>query len=301
MYGLKRLLEIEKERKERKAEKERKKKEKEEALKAEKRLKRIKRLRHKQNQRYYAKKKKERENERQAKGDDKAYRMILIVKNHKRVKRLGCAWWKTEAYRIYNEALEKNHQEVKFPVKFRTHEGASRKNNKIETKWELIIVERIGDDDINVTKFRNEDGKFVDAEIVDNKLYKIIAKDEWFVEEHFHVYGYHPMKDRKTYSFILDKLILEKYQSVDDVIRLNTIGNKLIISYSEDFDFVVCKNPDEAERLYSTLQRDDRLNKFKKIVFLGKIVGDSQISSMYNKIEEKTGWDRGLVTRNTVI
>ena len=106
---------------------------KEEALKAEKRLRRIKRLRHKQNQRYYAKKKKERENERQAKGDDKAYRMILIVKNHKRVKRLGCAWWKTEAYRIYNEALEKNHQEVKFPVKFRTHEGASRKNNKIET------------------------------------------------------------------------------------------------------------------------------------------------------------------------
>ena len=61
MYGLKRLLEIEKERKERKAEKERKKKEKEEALKAEKRLRRIKRLRHKQNQRYYAKKKKERE------------------------------------------------------------------------------------------------------------------------------------------------------------------------------------------------------------------------------------------------
>lgn len=301
MYGLKRLIEIEEEKKRKREEREKRKKEKEEAIKAEKRLRRKKRLKKKQNQRAYAKRKQIIDKEREMNGDSRAFRMVLLVKNHKRVKNFGWAWWKTNAYDIYNKALKENRETVKFPVKIRTSEGPSRKANKIDTKWELIMVEKIEEDDDAVTQFRNDDGKFINVEIVDNKKYKVIARDEWFVEEHFHVYGYHPKKNRKTYSFILNELILKKATEVYDVLRINTLYNKVIISHSEDFDFIICKNSDEADRLCTSLQREDNVKKNKHIVFLGNIVGMSNIKDMYNKIEEKTGWDRRLVVRNTVI
>lgn len=303
MLGLKGLIKQEEERKRKKEEREKRKKEKEEAKKAEKRAKRIKKLRHQQNQRYYAKIKKKMEKERKEKGDKWGYCMVLLVKNHKRVKRLGASWWKTDAFEIYNKVLEENHKEVKFPVKFRTScESSVRKNNRIDTKWEVIVVQRLSDEEENnITQFRNDDGKFVNVEIVDKQLYKVIARDEWFVEEHFYVYGYHPKKDRKTYQFILDNLILKKLNEINDVIQITTVRNKLIISHSEDFDFVICKNHEEAERLYSTLQTDDALVKNKRVIFFGDVTNLNSVQKVYDKIEEKTGWDRALIKKVSVL
>lgn len=303
MLGLKGLIKQEEERRKKKEAREKRKKEKEDLKKAEKRAKHIKKLRHQQNQRYYAKIKKKREKERNKKGDEKGYCMVLLVKNHKRVKRLGASWWKTDAFKIYNEELEKNHREVKFPVKFRTTcESSVRKYNRIDTKWEVIIVQRLSDEeDDNVTQFRNDDGKFVNVEIVDKQLYKVIARDEWYVEEHFYVYGYHPKKDRKTYQFILDNLILNKLEEINDVIQIITVKNKLIISHSDDFDFVMCKNSEEAERLYTALQSDDALKKNKDVIFFGSVTSRNSVGAIYDKIEEKTGWDRTLIKKTSVL
>lgn len=302
MYGLKRLLEIEAERKRKKEERLKKKAEKEALKKEERRKKRIKKLRHQQNQRYYAKKKKAASEKRKKLGDVKKYCMILLVKNKKRVKRMGAAWWRTDAQKIYNEILEKNREEVKFPVKIRTKScGNTRAENRTNTKWELLIVQKNDEEDDNVAQFRNDDGKFIDVQIIDKKEYKIIAKDEWYVEEKFNVYGYHPKKDRKDYTFIINELFLKTLNNIHDVLRVNVLVNKVIISHSEDFDFVVCKNHEEAERLYDTLQKDTQLSKNKKVLFLGDIVGSNQKTLMYDKMVEKTGWDRTLCTKNTLI
>lgn len=302
MYGLKRLLEIEAERKRKKEERLKKKAEKEALKKEERRKKRIKKLRHQQNQRYYAKKKKAASEKRKKLGDVKKYCMILLVKNKKRVKRMGAAWWRTDAQKIYNEILEKNREEVKFPVKIRTKScGNTRAENRTNTKWELLIVQKNDEEDDNVAQFRNDDGKFIDVQIIDKKEYKIIAKDEWYVEEKFNVYGYHPKKDRKDYTFIINELFLKTLNNIHDVLRVNVLVNKVIISHSEDFDFVVCKNHEEAKRLYDTLQKDTQLSKNKKVLFLGDIVGSNQKTLMYDKMVEKTGWDRTLCTKNTLI
>lgn len=303
MLGLKGLIKQEEERKRKREEREKRKKEKEEAKKAEKRAKRKKKLKKQQNKRYYAKKKKKIDKERNDNGDVRGYCMVLIVKNHKRVKRIGAAWWKTDAFKIYSKALEENHKEVKFPVKFRTSGyGATRKENKIDVKWELIVVQRLNDEEEeNVTQFRNDDGKFVNVEVIDKQLYKVVARDEWFVEEHFYVYGYHPKKDRKTYQFILDNLIINKLKTIHDVIQITTVRNKLMISHSDDFDFVICKNHDEAERLYSTLQSDEALAKNKDVIFFGDVTNQNSVKAIYDKIEEKTGWDRSLVAKPSLI
>lgn len=302
MYGLKRLLEIEAERKRKKEERLKKKAEKEALKKEERRKKRIKRLRHQQNQRYYAKKKKAAEEKRKKLGDVKKYCMILLVKNKRRVKRMGATWWRTDAQKIYNEILEKNREEVKFPVKIRTKSnGNTITENRIDTKWELLIVQKNDEEDDNVAQFRNDDGKFIDVQIIDKKEYKIIAKDEWYVEEKFNVYGYHPKKDRKDYTFIVNELFLKTLNNIHDVLRVNVLANKVIISHSEDFDFVVCKNHEEAERLYDTLQKDKLLSKNKSVLFFGDIVGSTQKKLMYNKIAEKTGWDMSLCKKNSLI
>lgn len=302
MYGLKRLLEIEEERKRKKEERINKKAEKEALKKEERRKKRIKKLRHQQNQRYYAKKKKAASEKRKKLGDVRKYCMILLTKNKKRVMKMGSAWWRTDAQKIFNEILEKNRNEVKFPVKIRTmSKGKIRAENRTDTKWELLIVQKNDKDDDNVTQFRNDDGKFVDVQIIDKTEYKIIAREEWFVEEKFNVYGYHPKKDRKDYTFILNELFLKKIDKIHDVLRVNVLVNKVIISHSEDFDFIICKNHEEAERLYDTLQNDKLLSKNKNVIFFGDIVGIEQKKIMYNKMEEKTGWDRSLCKKYTLI
>lgn len=302
MYGLKRLLEIEEERKRKKEERINKKAEKEALKKEERRKKRIKKLRHQQNQRYYAKKKKAASEKRKKLGDVRKYCMILLTKNKKRVMKMGSAWWRTDAQKIFNEILEKNRNEVKFPVKIRTmSKGKIRAENRTDTKWELLIVQKNDKDDDNVTQFRNDDGKFVDVQIIDKTEYKIIAREEWFVEEKFNVYGYHPKKDRKDYTFILNELFLKKIDKIHDVLRVNVLVNKVIISHSEDFDFIICKNHEEAERLYDTLQNDKLLSKNKNVIFFGDIVGIEQKKLMYNKMEEKTGWDRSLCKKYTLI
>lgn len=222
--------------------------------------------------------------------------MVLLVKNKKRVKRYGAAWWMTDGQKIFNEVLEQNRKDVKFPVKIRTHSlNGPRADNKKLTKWELLLVQRNNKvDEDNTAQFRNEDGKFIDVQIIDHKEYKVIAREEWYVEEKFNVYGYHPKKDRKDYTFILNELFLKTLNEVHDVLRVNVLCNKVIISHSEDFDFITCKNHDEAERLYDALQSDEMLSKNKNVIFFGDIVGRTQKSLMYDKMQEKTGWDRSL-------
>jgi hypothetical protein len=300
MYGLKRLLEIEAERKKRREEKQKIKAEKEAQKKAEKRAKRIKRLRHYQNKRYYTKIKKAKDAERKKIGDKYTYCMVLLVKNKQRIKRFGASWWRSDAQKIYNEVLEQNRKEVKFPVKFRTDCKKKRAENKKPTKWEILLVERLTEDEENVTQFRNDDGKFVNVELIDNKKYKVIAKEEWYIEEKFNVYGYHPIKDRKDYSFILKNLFLKKLEKIHDIFRVNVLHNKVFISHSDDFDFITCKNHDEAERLYTAFQTDDAICHNKNVVFFGNIVGKN-ISEMYDRMQEKTGWDRILCQTTTMV
>jgi hypothetical protein len=201
---LERLKREREEKERRKLERERKKIEREKEKKRIKKEKHKKAVRRKQNARYYKKKRAAVLKERAKIGDEKGYFMVLIMKDRKRMKKLGYATWKTDAYKIFNEAVEQNRKEVKYPLKVFDRNDRGRKAD-----YEIIIVQRESSDDEIVTHFRDEDGRFVEHSVIDYSGYKIIDKAEWLIEETFSVYGYHPEKDRKDFTFILNELVLK--------------------------------------------------------------------------------------------
>ena len=299
MLSLEQILERQKKAELEKTEKKRIREEKKKEKLRLKKIEHKKKLRHKQNKRAYAKRRDIILKERQKKGDEYAYFTILLCKNRKRIKRIGASWWKTDAYAIYNNAIEENRKNVRFPVKLLTSSiDTIREKNKIPVKYEILLIKKIKNDEETVAQFRNNEGKFVNNIIVDKKEHVIIAKEEWFVEETFNVYGYHPIKDRKTYNFILNEIILKDFSGKFDTRRIITFNNKLIIQYVDDFDFVICKNSQECQRLYNELEKDITKMKNKYILFMGKLSKPLR-TWMLNEIEEKTGWDRMACKKNT--
>ena len=276
-YGLKRLLEIEEERKKRREEKERIKKEKEAEKRRLKKIEHKKKLKQKQNKRAYAKRRKAQLDERKKKGDEWGYYSVYLTKDQKRVRFVGTSWWKTDAYKIFTESIEKNRNKVKFP--------------QTKYKYEILLIKKTNEDEDTVNSLRNEDGKFVENIITDWENHVIVDKSDWLVEEKFGIYGYHPRKQKKTYEFILNDLLLNNEDVGDEMRRVMVFKNKVIIQYLDDFDFITCYDNNQAKTLYDTLQ--DEITKLKKkfIVFMGEAVPDAA-SKWLDKFEEKTGINR---------
>lgn len=276
-----------------KAAREAKRKEKEKEKLRLKRERHHKVVRRRQNRRYYKKVRAKQLKERAKNGDVYAFYMVLLMKNRQRIGKIGKAWWKTEAYRLFNEAIAANREQVKYPVKI-CKSGNSGKTWSNE--YEIIIVQRVTDDMFkdNVTFIRDEHGKFVEHAIIDNDRYIILDKAEWYVDEKFNVYGYHPIKNRKTFKFILDNIVLKDLER-DTSRRIFTYKNKLVVQYDSDFDFVTCKTQEEAERLYDTIQSETDGNPY--LLFTGRLSKDMS-RWFVDEMMEKTGWTRATCTKS---
>lgn len=292
---LEKLLEQRKLKEERLKEKERRKleKKKEKEMLIKKRHKQ--KLKKKQNQKYYAKIKELKATERNEKGDKRAYHMVVIMKNHKKIKRIGASWWMTDAYNIFNEAIKKNRTEIKYPIQISESNEKKQKEGKrsSSTIYEIMILQRTPNNQA-VTEFRNNDGKFIINRIIDSNDYTIIAKELWLVEETFNVYGFHPIKDRKNFDFILNNMLLKDIND-NDVRRVFVFNNRVIIQYNNDIDIITCKTSSEAIRLHDTLQKNT-IN-IKNIIYTGRVRSKQIASWVLNKIEEKTGWKRTSCSR----
>lgn len=291
MKSLARIKQEKAEREIKKLEKEKIKKEKEKEKKRLKRIARAKKKKSKANRKYYLAHKGAKVQERIQNGDELSNFYIYITKNRKRIDYIGNAKWRSNAYQLFNETIEKNKLEVKFPVQVKSYAS----NKKIPIKYEIILVKRTKDDEENVSKLRNDYGKFVENIIIDRENYVIIAKHEWLMEETFHVYGYHPIRNRKTYDFILNEIILKDINGKYDIRMIQTYCNKLFIRYNDDFDFVVCKTPEDAQRLYRKIERQIPKIYKKNIIFIGEIAKASR-KHLVEQMINKTGWTKHLCT-----
>lgn len=298
---LERLMRERLERERKRAEREEKKRQKELAKKEEKRKKHHKVMRSRQNRRYYKKKRKAVLAEHEKIGDVYAYHMVLIMRNNCVVERIGAAWWRSTAYKIYNEAIKKNREEVKFPLQITEQAtiGKTEVRTAQKEKYEIMIVQKIKEGENHISHFRDEYGKLVEHVIINDKeSHVIVDKDAWYVPETFKVYGYHPVRDRKDFDFILNEMVLNRDKHTD-IRRVFTYLNKLIIQYDLDFDFVTCKTKDEAKRLYNTLEK--YVGETDYVFFTGTLNSTEQTNRLLNKMEEKTGWTRIQLKRYTTI
>ena len=283
-YGIKKLLEIEAERKKRREEKARIKAEKEKMKKEERKKARSKRLLKKRNARYYAKRKAAREEYHKSMGDEKGTFSIYLMKDGKRTKFFGYRRYKVAALQLYHEILQKNNEAVQFPQKY------VKSSKKIKKHvYELVLVKKLDEDDTdNTTLLRNKDGKFIENYLVDAPSHKILDKNEWLIEETFHVYGFDPIKERKNFDYIYNNIILKNTSIYSRILVYN---NKLIHHYDDDFDMVICKSPSQAIELYDMIEKMIDTKKIPTIFFMGKISG-SMSTWILNEIEKKTGWPR---------
>ena len=283
-YGIKKLLEIEAERKKRREEKARIKAEKEKMKKEERKKARSKRLLKKRNARYYAKRKAAREEYHKSMGDEKGTFSIYLMKDGKRTKFFGYRRYKVAALQLYHEILQKNNEAVQFPQKY------VKSSKKIKKHvYELVLVKKLDEDDTDsTTLLRNKDGKFIENYFIHAASHKILDKNEWLIEETFHVYGFDPIRERKNFDYIYNNIILKNTSIYSRILVYN---NKLIHHYDDDFDMVICKSPSQAVELYDMIEKMIDTKKIPTIFFMGKISG-SMSTWILNEIEKKTGWPR---------
>lgn len=274
----------------RRLERERKRKEREAEKKKEKKERRKKLLKKRANRRAYVKRRKAEVKRREKMGDSFGYYRIIIMKNNKKFKSLSYAYWRLNAMEKYHDFIEENRKEVKFPVAiFETNQKKQKEAKRSQrAKYEIMVLERISDDESNVSHFRDEDGKFVEYSIKDDTSYRIIAREDWYIEETFNVYGYNPYRDRKNFDFILNEMVL-KIGEHDNIKRVFHFNHRLIIQNGDDIEIVTCKTAKEAERLHDALQKacEGKQNLF----FTGKL-RRTRSSWILNEMEKKTGWTR---------
>lgn len=169
-----------------------------------------------------------------------------------------------------------------------------------ECTYELVLIKKREDNDPKITTLRNEIGKYVEHES-SNDMWMIVDKMPFFVEEEFWVYGYHPLTDRKDFSFIFDNLIAPYASKRECAFSMSLFKNKVLFESNEKTDLVICKNKSDAIRLYNTIQdkvRNER--KYKYIMCFGDC-NSSRVArnNIVEKIMDLTNWNKQKIMRQS--
>lgn len=213
------------------------------------------------------------------------YRVILLV-NGQYKKTLHRCKTKETAFINYHSLKEKN--KVFYPRKFLNNNGI------IPVKYQICVSKPTEEGD-TFRLLRDDYGKTYTEEPLGD--WTILASDDYDMEETFWLYGYDPKIDRPTISEIVKKLMIGAY-SKKLVKQIIVVHNKLIIHSEEQFDMVICKNMQDAQRLHHTLAKIAKKQKIKSLLFMGT-ASDVMISRMYDEIHLETGWPYKKIRRTT--
>jgi hypothetical protein len=213
------------------------------------------------------------------------YRVILLV-NGQYKKTLHRCKTKETAFINYHSLKENN--KVFYPRKFLNNNGI------IPVKYQICVSKPTEEGD-TFRILRDDYGKtYTEKPLGD---WTILASDDYDVEETFWLYGYNPKGDRPTITEIVKKLMIGAY-SKRLVKQIIVVHNKLIIHSEEQFDMVICKNMEDAQRLHHTLAKIAKKQKIKSLLFMGTS-SKVMISRMYDEIHLETGWPYKKIRRTT--
>jgi hypothetical protein len=207
---------------------------------------------------------------------------IIIAKNGRKKKILHQSNDIKYIKRKYFTLKDKN--KILFPVKTNAYKKIT------PVKYEIILIKKYEEGD---TSFIDRDSLGRTFEInVTNNEWTILYKDIYYYEETFTVFN----SIRKLSAIEIIKTILMKKHKGITIKQVNYLHNKLLIHQNNDFDIIVCKCPDDAQRLYKLLEIFCINNKIKNIMFTDK-VGILNKTDTYKMIVEKTGWSKNKTYR----
>lgn len=205
------------------------------------------------------------------------YRVVLTC-NGKYKKTLHKSKTRETCFTNYHRLIDEN-KSVKFPKRF-----VNTKKIK-PIKYEICVTKPTTPDDTFRT-IRNDYGKtYVEKPLGD---WTILDSNEYNIEEKFWIFGYDSKGNRPIIDDVVKKLFVGAYKK-NMVKQVIVVYNKLIIYNEEQFDMIICKCLEDAQRLHHTLAKIAKKQKIKNLLFMGT-ASQATISIMYDIIKEKTGW-----------
>jgi len=214
------------------------------------------------------------------------YRVILIS-NGVYKKTLHKCKTKETAFKNFNLLLDKN-KTIKFPKK-------NINTQKIKpVEYQLCVVKPTEPDDV-FRIIRDDYGKTYTEAPIGN--WTILNSEKYNVEETFWIYGYNSKLNRPTIDVILKKLVSNAYKK-NIVKQIIVVYNKLIIYNEDQFDMIICKCIEDAQRLHHTLAKISKKQKIKSLLFMGT-ASQATTSRMYDMIQQKTGWSMKKIRRTS--
>lgn len=213
------------------------------------------------------------------------FRVVLLA-NDKYKKTLHRSKARKMSFIRYHKLKAEN--KVLFPKKFVN----SHKIIPINYK---ICVTKITEDGDRFRILRDKYGKLYTEKPLGD--WTILDSDDYYIEETFWIYGMNNRKLRPTIHEVLKKL-LTGVNNKKNIKQIIVVHNKLLIYNEDQFDMVLCKNIEDAQRLHHTLAKIVEKQKIKNLMFAGT-ASSVMISRLYNLIVSKTGWKIEKVWRTT--
>jgi hypothetical protein len=181
----------------------------------------------------------------------------------------------------------KDENNVFYPKKFLNTNGIKK------VKYEICVTKPTEDDD-TFRILRDDYGKLYTEEPLGD--WTILISDDYNIEETFYVYGYEG-DERPTIKEVVKRLMIGAH-SKKMVKQVLVVHNKLIIYNEDQFDMVLCKNLEDAQRLHHTLAKIVKKQKIKSLLFMGTAT-PANVGRMYDIIHEETGWPYTKIRRTS--
>ena len=201
-------------------------------------------------------------------------------------------WTDSEATvnKEFKTMVEEN-KSVIFPVRFNNN-----KTKIIESSYEIMIIKARDKTESRETKVMDEYGKFVNYATNDDD-WIIYDRSPYYIEETFWVYGYHPRLQRKNFKWIYDNFISNNSNNKYLFKTVQLFKNKILVECNGKLDMVICKNKQDAIRMYNMIEEWCERDKMKYIGFMGDLSYSRYKSDWITKIQKLTNWTRKKITR----
>ena len=217
------------------------------------------------------------------------YHIILV--NHDKMKE-DLFWTDSVAAvnKDFKSMVEEN-KSVVFPIKFNNN-----KTEIIESSYEIMIIKARDKTESRETKVMDEYGKFVNYATNDDD-WIIYDRSPYYIEETFWVYGYHPRLQRKDFKWIYDNFISNNSNNKYLFKTVQLFKNKILVECNGKLDMVICKNKQDAIKMYNMIEEWCERDKMKYIGFMGDLSYSKYKSDWITKIQKLTNWTRKKITR----
>jgi hypothetical protein len=213
------------------------------------------------------------------------FRVILIANGEYKKTLHRC---KTRETAFINFHKIKENNNVLYPKKFINTKGIK------PVKYEICVTKPTEDSD-TFRILRDDYGKLYTEKPLGD--WTILHSNEYLVEETFWIYGLNSKAKRPTISEVVKRLMIGAHgkKMVKQIIVVYT---KLLIYNEDQFDMILCKNMEDAQRLHHTLAKIAKKQKIKSLMFMGTATKATR-SFLYDLIHEHTGWDYKKIGRQS--